>query len=124
MGESRGGFMILRAARCSVLLAVLISCLVLRLALAQEAPVDAATRLQKEAESFMANGEYEKGIDSAKRALALREKDFGAESREAAMSLHQLASLYRFAGRYESAQAAAQRAIALREKLLGPEHRA
>ena len=56
------------------------------------------------------------------RALQIREKLFGAEHPDVAMSLNDLAGLYQAQGRYAQAEPLLQRALQIREKLFSAEH--
>ncbi|MDP7561017.1 MAG: tetratricopeptide repeat protein, partial [Planctomycetota bacterium] len=56
------------------------------------------------------------------RSLAIREKSFGPEHPDVALSLNNLAGLLRAQGSYSEARPLHERALAILEKALGPEH--
>jgi tetratricopeptide (TPR) repeat protein len=69
---------------------------------------------------FDAKGEPLKAEPYYKRALALREKLYGADHLMVALSLNNLAGVPYTLGKYQEARALHERALAIREKTLGP----
>ena len=57
-----------------------------------------------------------------KRALAIKEKAFGPDHPDVAISLSTLAQLYQTQGRYVDAEPLYKRALAIKEKILGTNH--
>ncbi len=66
-------------------------------------------------------GELDRGCESMERALAIREKRFGAESEPVAEVLNALGSAYLTAGEIRAARPHLERCLAIREKLFGSE---
>jgi CHAT domain-containing protein/tetratricopeptide (TPR) repeat protein len=58
----------------------------------------------------------------AERAVAIKEKNFGPDHLEAAISLRNLAILHSESGDYPEALRLFERVLSIREKLLGPQH--
>ena len=56
------------------------------------------------------------------RALAIREKQLGAEHPDTATSLNNLAGLYQSQGKYPEAEPLYERALAISEQILGSKH--
>lgn len=67
-------------------------------------------------------GLYAEAAPRLERALALRERSFGAGSLEVAEALHELGQLDRYFDRLEEGRARLELALALRETALGPDH--
>ncbi len=84
--------------------------------------VDHATALNNLAELYRSQGKYEQAEPLYQRALAIREKQLGAEHPDTATNLNNLALLYQTQGKYKQAESFYQRALAIVEKTLGPDH--
>lgn len=69
-----------------------------------------------------ARGEFELAVPPVARALAIRERELGAEHPATAESLHDLGWLLREQDRLTSARALLERSLAIREKVLGEQH--
>jgi CHAT domain-containing protein/tetratricopeptide (TPR) repeat protein len=67
-------------------------------------------------------GKYAEATDVATRALALAEREFGANDSKVGTALNNLALLYQQQGRHAEAEPLYKRALAIDEKALGPEH--
>jgi tetratricopeptide (TPR) repeat protein len=67
-------------------------------------------------------GKYEEAEPLYRRALAVREKQLGAEHPDTALSLNNLAGLYHVQGKYEEAEPLYKRALTVYEQRLGAEH--
>jgi len=67
-------------------------------------------------------GEYEKAIIYAKRALELAEETFGAESPDVAESLNNIAQLYVVQGHYHQAEPLLIQSLEIRKKAFGANH--
>jgi tetratricopeptide (TPR) repeat protein len=67
-------------------------------------------------------GHYTEAEPYLSRALAIREKSFGADHPSTAASLNSLALLYDSQGKYAEAEPLYKRALAIAEKTLGVEH--
>ncbi len=80
-------------------------------------------RLLNQAASYLhEHAQYTEAKPLYQRALAICEKQLGAEHPHTASSLNNLAELYRSQGQYEQAEPLYQRALAICEKWLGAEH--
>ena len=78
--------------------------------------------LNKEVESLYAEGEYDRAVVVAKKALGVAEKERGSDHPDVALSLNNLALLYNAQGQYAAAEPLYKRSIAILEKALGPDH--
>jgi tetratricopeptide (TPR) repeat protein/tRNA A-37 threonylcarbamoyl transferase component Bud32 len=67
-------------------------------------------------------GHANESLAHQQKALAIREKAFGAESSPVASTLNELAVTYADLGRYADSEKEARRALAIAEKLFGPVH--
>jgi tetratricopeptide (TPR) repeat protein len=67
-------------------------------------------------------GHYNEAGPHLSRALAIREKSFGADHPDTATGLDNLAELYRAQGKYAEAEPLYKRALAIHEKSLDTEH--
>ncbi|MEO0415519.1 MAG: tetratricopeptide repeat protein, partial [Verrucomicrobiota bacterium] len=67
-------------------------------------------------------GKYEEAEPLYKRALAIREKQLGADHPDTATSLNNLAVLYYEQGKYKEVEPLYKRALAIKEKQLGADH--
>jgi tetratricopeptide (TPR) repeat protein len=67
-------------------------------------------------------GHYAEAEPRLNSALAIGEKDFGADHLETATSLNNLAELYRSQGKYTEAEPLFKRALVIREKSRGADH--
>ncbi|MGI6249975.1 MAG: tetratricopeptide repeat protein [Anaerolineaceae bacterium] len=65
---------------------------------------------------------FEKALEWAKKALAIREKVLGPDHPGTASSYNNIASVYSNQGKYEEALEGFEKALAIREKVLGPDH--
>ena len=74
------------------------------------------------AELYTILGQDAQAETFAKRALAIREKTFGPEHIEVAISLMTLAQVYYVQGQYARAEPLYKRNIAIREKVQDPNH--
>ena len=78
--------------------------------------------LNDEVMSLYRQGQYDRAVVVAKKALEVAEKAVGPNHASVATSLHNLAFLYDTQGQYAQAEPLYKRALAIREKALGPEH--
>jgi len=82
-----------------------------------------AARLLNQAGHYLyEHAQYTEAEPLHQRALAIWEKQLGAEHPGTATSLNNLAALYDSQGQHEQAEPLHQRALAIREKWLGAEH--
>ena len=81
---------------------------------------DTATSLNGLAALYYSQGKYAEAEPLYKRALAIREKAFGASHRDTAISLNGLALLYELQGRYAEAEPLYKRALAIPRKPSAP----
>lgn len=65
---------------------------------------------------------YEDAVVPLERSLGIRERAFGAESSEAANTLHELANTYQMARQFEKAEPLYLRSIRIKEKVDGRTH--
>ena len=79
-------------------------------------------RLNKEIMSLSRQGNYDRAVISARKALGIAEKIAGSNSPNVAESLNNLAGLYRSQGQYAQAEPLYKRSLAIWEKTLGPDH--
>ena len=73
-------------------------------------------------DAYVHLGRLEEAAQLYERALTIREKEFGRDSRMVAYSLNKLGNLYRQWNRYADAEPFYQRALAIRKKILSPDH--
>ncbi len=78
--------------------------------------------LNKETLDLLRAGNYDRGVVVATKALAVAEKEMGADHPDVATSLNNLAELYRRQGQYAAAEPLYTRSLAIREKALGKDH--
>jgi esterase/lipase superfamily enzyme/Tfp pilus assembly protein PilF len=78
--------------------------------------------LNKQVVQLYHTGKYAEATDIAKRALALAERQFGANGAEVGNALSNLAELYRAQGRYVEAEPLYKRSLAIDEKTLALDH--
>jgi tetratricopeptide (TPR) repeat protein len=71
---------------------------------------------------LLERAEYGLAESLGKRAVAIRERAYGADHPDVAMSLNELAIVYYREGRYDEAELLQKRALAIREKTLGADH--
>ena len=88
----------------------------------QSPELEEAKRLNQQAIQLYKQGEYNKAIVLAERALEIREKALGENHPDVAESLNNLALLYSNQGRYSEAEPLYQRSLAILEKALGENH--
>lgn len=82
-----------------------------------------AARLLSEAGHYcFERAQYAEAEPLFKRTLAIRERLFGSEHSDVAMSLNNLAALYDHQGRYVEAEPLFKQALAIRERVLGSDH--
>ncbi|MFM8922531.1 MAG: tetratricopeptide repeat protein [Microcystis panniformis] len=81
-----------------------------------------ANSLNNLADLYRAQGKYAEAEPLYLRALAIREKQLGAEHPHVANSLNNLADLYQSQGKYTEAESLYQRAIAICSEKLGENH--
>lgn len=81
-----------------------------------------AMALNREVAKLYEQRRYAEAIPYAKKALAIYEKDPGAEHLSTVASLDNLAGLYRRMGAYDKAEPLLKRSISIDEKSLGLEH--
>ena len=79
-------------------------------------------KLNDEVMSLYRQGDYERAVEAAKKALQVAEQAVGPDHPEVATSLNNLAMLYRVQGQYAQAEPLYRRSLAIREKALGPDH--
>lgn len=79
-------------------------------------------KLNSEVMSLYRQGQYDRAVVAAKKALQVAEKAVGPNHPDVAMSLNNLAELYRAQGQYELAKPLHKRALTIREQALGPDH--
>ncbi|MBX9770466.1 MAG: tetratricopeptide repeat protein [Candidatus Obscuribacterales bacterium] len=68
-------------------------------------------------------GKYAFAENYYQKAMAINEKNCGADSLEVAQNLHNLAIVYSAKLRYDEAERLYQRSLAIKEKRLGVEHK-
>jgi len=97
--------------------------LIMLLALPTPAPAQGIEwqRLNEEVMSLHAQGQYDRAVVVAKKALALVEKTPGADPGAMARSLEELALLYETQGQYAEAELFFTRSLAVLEKAFGPD---
>ncbi len=71
--------------------------------------------LNKEAVDLLRAGNYDRGVVVATKALAVAEKEMGADHPDVATSLNTLAALYDTQGQYAAAEPLYKRALAIWE---------
>jgi CHAT domain-containing protein len=71
---------------------------------------------------YLGEGRLEEAAQLYERALAIREKEFGPNSRFMSVSLTKLGLLYRQWNHYANAESFFQRALAVQKKILSPDH--
>ncbi len=103
-------------------LLVVLAALAAGVARAQDADLQEATRLDREASQLYQQGRYADSVRAAQRAVDIRERLLGANNADTAQALDDLAQAYRGTGEYAKALPAAQRAVDIRERVLGPNH--
>jgi tetratricopeptide (TPR) repeat protein len=81
--------------------------------------VNRAQSLNELANLFKFSSRYQDAESLFKRALSIREKEFGLESIEAATSLNDIGELYAAMGRYQEAELLLKRSFNIREQQLG-----
>jgi len=84
--------------------------------------LDEAAKLNSQAGSFVAAGDYAKAEPLYKKALEIRETELGPAHPEVASILNNLAALYYSFGDYNSAEPLYRRALEIQQKVLGPAH--
>jgi len=67
-------------------------------------------------------GQYDRAIVLAKKALEIAEENVGQNHPDVATSLNNLAELYRAKADYDKAEPLYKRALAINEKAFGPDH--
>lgn len=92
------------------------------LAIAADAPLDRAARLDEEALRLYWAARYADGVPKARASLSLREKALGRTHPDVANSLEILGGLQHMLAKYADARSAHERALRIREQALGPAH--
>lgn len=85
-------------------------------------PLEEARALNQKATELYKAGRYQEAVPLAQQALEIREKAFGPEHPDTAISLNNLALLYYDMRAYDQALPLYQRVLKIREKTLGPDH--
>jgi len=75
-----------------------------------------------EVKSLYRAGKYDRAVVVASKALAVAEKNMGADHPSVATSLNNLVALYEKQGQYAAAEPLYKRALAIDEKALGKDH--
>jgi tetratricopeptide (TPR) repeat protein len=104
------------------IIALSLSFLLLALDAAHARDRDEASELIKRADALYEARRYVDAELLYKRSLAIREKVFGPNHPDVAISLNQLGVLYDTQSRYDDAEQLFKRSLAIREKTLGPNH--
>ena len=78
--------------------------------------------LNQEVMSLYQNGQYDRAVIVATKALEVAEKNAGKSHPDVATSLNNLGELYRAQGQYAQAESLYKRSLAISEKALGPDH--
>ena len=78
--------------------------------------------LTAEVDSLYKQGQYDRAIVVAKKALEVAEKARGPDHPDVAASLNNLAWMYYTKGQYAQAEPLYNRSLAIMEKALGPDH--
>jgi len=78
--------------------------------------------LDAEARSLCKQGQYDRAIETAKKALEVAENAWGPDHLDVAASLNNLAMMYMIQGQYAQAEPLYKRSLAIWEKALGPDH--
>ncbi|NNM24229.1 MAG: tetratricopeptide repeat protein [Flavobacteriaceae bacterium] len=73
---------------------------------------------------YMADGQYNKGLDFIKKALSIQEKLFGPDNLSLGVSYHLIANIYLKVADYQQALKYQRKAIIIRESKLDPQHAA
>src|SRR4030067_1141488 len=97
-------------------------CGALLLVQAATAKSDEWETLNKEVQSLYRQGQYDRAVPLAKKALAVAEKTHGPDHPKVATSLNNLAELYRAQGQYTAAEPLSKRSLAIVEEALSPNH--
>jgi len=84
--------------------------------------LEAAQLLNKAGNYLYEHAQYTEAEPFYRRALAIHEKQLGADHPDTANSLNNLALLYQSQGNYQQAEPLYQRALAIYEKQLGADH--
>jgi CHAT domain-containing protein/tetratricopeptide (TPR) repeat protein len=83
---------------------------------------DEVEALNVQVEQLYQAGKYGEATEVAKRALAMSERQFGADDPTVGACLNKLGMLYQDQGRYADAEPLYKRALTIAEKALGPDH--
>ena len=86
------------------------------------APRNEWRELNDESVSLYRQGQYDRGVVVAKKALQVAEHAVGPDDPIVATSLNILGLLYVAQGQYAQAEPLYKRALAINEKALGPDH--
>ncbi len=78
--------------------------------------------LNQEVMSLYQQGQYDRAVVVAKKALEVAEKTIGPNHPDVATNLNNLGELYRAQGQYAEAEPLYKRSLAIWEKALGPDH--
>ncbi len=93
-----------------------------RNAAAKDFALDDARKLLTESINLWRADEYDKALPPAERALAIREKELGADNAEFATVLIVLANIYSDKGEYDKSESLYLRGLEIKEKALGKDH--
>jgi tetratricopeptide (TPR) repeat protein len=85
-------------------------------------PDDVSWLLSRVGIYLWVRGEFALAVPPVSRALAIRERELGAEHPATAESLHDLGWLHRERGQLRSARPLLERSLAIREKVVGRQH--
>ena len=77
-------------------------------------------KLNNEVESFYQQGDYNRAVSAAKKALQAAEQSLDPSHPSVATSLNSLALLYNAQGQHTQAEPLLKRALAIFEKSIGP----
>jgi tetratricopeptide (TPR) repeat protein/tRNA A-37 threonylcarbamoyl transferase component Bud32 len=80
-----------------------------------------ADKLEQEIKKLYQAGKYAEAVPFALQLLDIREKTFGPEHLNTALTINNLANFYSDSGDYAKAEPLYQRSLKIREKVLGPE---
>jgi CHAT domain-containing protein/Tfp pilus assembly protein PilF len=94
----------------------------LRTATEKELAIDETRKLINDANRLWRAGNNQEALPLAERALAIREKELGAENYDVSQALLVVANIDNDLGDYQKAETFYQRALDVRERVLGKDH--